>query len=355
MKKKHIGLVSISLGKGGAEKSAANLSLLYAEKGFLVDHIILNSQIDYPYAGSIFNLGENKIGKDNFWQRIKRFYAFYKQLKSAQFDVIIDHRTKQNSLVELLYALVYKLTKAKIIYVVHNSDLKQYFTAFPFLMTKIYNRNYLTIGVSKQLVEDLKLIYKIRNTQLIYNPIVVNEHATKKQDPLLQTKTYFLYYGRLLNEQKDLKFLMTAFDTSQLHEKNIYLVLLGDGPDKKMLQDYAKTLACQQHILILPFTKTIEPYILNALAVLMTSRYEGFPMTLMEAIKLKKPVVALNFNHGPAEIINHTKNGYLVNKRDPKLFAEYLVKVCQLPQGFEFDANKKLFDSQAWIDLVAED
>lgn len=351
---KHICMVNMSLAQGGAQKASANLSLVLSQKGHTISHVVLNDLVVFEHAGRVFNLGAKKHKKVFFWHRLHRFYLFWQIIKKSSFDVIIDHRTKQQWLIELLYALVYRLSGSKIIYVVHNSDYKQYLTNKPQLLQRIYNQNIATVGVSQKIVTDLQTHYNIKNTKLLYNPILLNKNSKVSLDNRLIGKQYFLYYGRMYNEQKDLIFLLNAFELSELYLESIYLVLLGDGPDKELLQNYAKGLKSNHHILFFDFTKHIEPFILNCQAVVMTSHYEGFPLTLMEANAMKKPIVTIDFDYGPKEIIEHGKNGFLINERNEALFGTYLKKALTYKNQFSFEESKDLFDNSQWADFVTE-
>ena len=66
-KKIKICIVTISLSKGGAERSTALLSKMLHSSGFEVHLVTLNDDIDYPYAGNLINLGLNKPKKDSIF------------------------------------------------------------------------------------------------------------------------------------------------------------------------------------------------------------------------------------------------------------------------------------------------
>ena len=73
-------LVSISLAKGGAERSCAILSQMLDQQGHEVHLVILNNEIDFPFAGRLFNLGAFKKKRDTIWKRITRFKKLRKYL-----------------------------------------------------------------------------------------------------------------------------------------------------------------------------------------------------------------------------------------------------------------------------------
>ena len=95
-KKFKVCLVSISLAKGGLERSCAMLSQMLASHGHQVHLVILNDEIDYPYNGKLLNLGKLKTEKDSMVKRLLRFRKFRNYLKKESFNVVIDHRPKNN-------------------------------------------------------------------------------------------------------------------------------------------------------------------------------------------------------------------------------------------------------------------
>ena len=92
----------------------------------------------------------------------------------------------------------------------------------------------------------------------------------------------------------------------------------------------------------------------------MTSKSEGFPMVLIEAISLKTPVVSFNFASGPSEIISQNNNGILVKNQDKLEMITVLNKLVD--NDFYSDLKKRLnnYDFpfkkekiiQQWIDII---
>ena len=64
-------------------------------------------------------------------------------------------------------------------------------------------------------------------------------------------------------------------------------------------------------------------------ASLLTSKYEGFGLTVMESIEVGCPVISYDVRYGPSEIIEHGVNGYLVEPDNIQQFAEYMDKIVK--------------------------
>jgi glycosyltransferase involved in cell wall biosynthesis len=290
--------------------------------------VILNDEVDYPFSGKMLNLGKLKTEKDSMVKRLLRFRKFRNHLKKEVFDVIIDHRPKNNYERELFYSkFIYRdLNK---IYVVHSSKTAEYLTENLSAFSKICQKNLLNVSVSEYIENEILRKEGIDNSVTIHNAFDPAWGIEAGEFPkMLQNKKYILSYGRLDDSIKDFSFLMEAFSQSKVWERDFQLAILGDGKDKEMLQKLAISKECAKQIIFLPFTKSPFEIIKNAHCVTLTSKYEGFPMVLVESLSLGTPVVSLDIISGPSEIVQHQKNGLLIAERSLPLFSEALESIC---------------------------
>lgn len=320
-------LVSISLAKGGAERSVAMLSQMLSSLGHEVHIVVLTNEIDFQYSGTLFNLGAFKSKNDHFLSRIFRFKKLRTYLVSQAFDVIIDHRPKNEFTRELFYSnYVYK--KLPVLYVIHSSNKEEYLTKKPIKMAALYNNGLATVAVSDFINVHVAAAAGISNSVTIHNAYDPAWKDTLKTKLALPNK-YILTYGRLYDAIKDFSFLIHSFNVSEVWKEDVSLVIMGDGPDKGMLHALADSLPSKEHTVFLPFMKAPFGVIKGARCVTLTSKYEGFPMVLVESLSLGVPVVSLDIVSGPSEIIQHGHNGMLIKDRDTQEFADALRVVCE--------------------------
>ncbi len=318
-KKIKICIVTISLSKGGAERSTALLSKMLHSSGFEVHLVTLNDDIDYLYAGNLINLGLNKPKKDSILSRFLRFKKFRSIIKNENFDYIIDNRNRQFALKELFY-LNYLYKGNNILYVVRSFNLSQYFPDIKYVRKKMINTCKGIIGVSKAISTTINNSYHTNKAIAIYNPIAEFD----KSNVLTINDNYILYLGRIEEVVKNLSLLLTAYKNSVLPEYTIKLKILGDGPDKNWLLQKIKDLDLMELVEILPFTPNVYPYLKNAKFLTLTSRYEGFPRVLIESLSAGTPVISVDCESGPNEIIKHEDNGLLIeNFNSNKLSKAY--------------------------------
>lgn len=311
------------MAKGGAERATAILSQMLASQGMDVHLVTLTNAIDYEYTGSLFNLGEEKEKDNSFFGKIKRFIAFKRYLKQEKFDYIIDNRNRQFAVKEWWY-LNYIYANQKLIYVVHSSLIEHYFTYNTYVGKQICKKAHEVVGVSKSIVAQFQKKYQTSKGVTIYNSVnnLTSEETYKKP-----ADQYILFLGRMVENVKNFSLLLEGYKQSQIASKGVQLVLLGEGPDSSFLKEQVSLLELENNVLFLPFTPHVKDYIKDALFLTLTSYYEGFPMVLIEALSQGTPVVAVDCNSGPAEIIQHQHNGLLVENHNVTALAEAYKKM----------------------------
>lgn len=152
-----------------------------------------------------------------------------------------------------------------------------------------------------------------RNVYIIPNIVHLND--TGRFSDCVNKRAIFV--GRLV-EQKGLPDLIKIWRIVNSRYPDWQLDVFGNGemesiPDIKLF--------------VHPPTANITKEYINSSMLLMTSIYEPFGLVLPEAMSCGLPVVAFDYPYGPADIITHELDGFLVPERDINRYADY---VCQL-------------------------
>ncbi len=311
-------VVSISLAKGGAERSTAILTKMLQDEAYQVHLVLLTDAIDYEFEGHLFNLGLDKSLPDNQWKRFKRIRKLRQYFITEKFDYIIDNRARQSALVELLY-LNYVYRSFKFMYVVRSHNLEKYLTKYDWVTKLIIKRTYKIIGVSKDITNTINSKFNTDKAISIYNPL---EMFTETNESFYTNKKYILFLGRFDEDAKNFSLLIEAYQQSKLADNSVSLYLVGDGPDKELIQQKIHSYQLQEHIKLFSFTPNVYPILKNSLFLVLTSKYEGFPRVLIEALSVGTPVISVDCQSGPSEIIQHKTNGLLVENHNPEALAE---------------------------------
>ncbi len=127
-----------------------------------------------------------------------------------------------------------------------------------------------------------------------------------------------LYVGRL-GKAKGLELLIESFALLRNEVPNSKLVLAGDGEEKTYLKKKSRQLQIAEHVEFIGQTehKTLPGLINCADVYVLTSKCEGLPLALLEAMSCGVPVVSANVG-GIAEVIKDGVNGFLFDVRDAK-------------------------------------
>ncbi|GGJ95051.1 glycosyl transferase [Lentibacillus kapialis] len=140
----------------------------------------------------------------------------------------------------------------------------------------------------------------------IFNPVDFNEILYKSKEDtqynFCKEEKSIFFAGRL-NEVKRIPLIIDAFKEYLFKNPTSKLYILGDGPKKRELIEFADDQNLSDHIKFLGFQKNIYKWLKHADLFIMASRSEGMPNVLIEAIALEVPVLVLKHPGGTEDII----------------------------------------------------
>lgn len=337
---KSIGLIVDCLSFGGAERSAAIASRVFTKAGYDVMIISLQDEVSYLYSGQLEVLGGSGsiIKLLSQYQKVRKFK---KLVQSNPNRIWIDYRMRNHWWMEfVLYHMIFK--NQNIIYTTHSFNIDYHMPKGNFFK-EVYAKA-TVVSVSKGIQSHLKTKKGI-NSVYIPNPLD-NEYISIKAEAFSVTDHYIIAVGRLLNDVKQYDVLIDAYAISNLKAKGIGLKILGDGPDYYNLKEKISNLNLIGAVELLGFVENPYPYIKNAKFLCLTSKFEGLPVVILEALSLKTPVVAFDCPSGPSEMIINNENGILVENQNTKGLVEALNKLSDDP-----NLLKRLSDANPEIDL----
>jgi GalNAc-alpha-(1->4)-GalNAc-alpha-(1->3)-diNAcBac-PP-undecaprenol alpha-1,4-N-acetyl-D-galactosaminyltransferase len=156
----------------------------------------------------------------------------------------------------------------------------------------------------------------VTNNQLeiIKNPLapelIIKRDLSKTKEQLI------LNVGRL-DDQKNQDLLIKAF--ANIPNKNWKLILIGEGTNRIRYTNLIKELHLQEQIILKGNITNVEDYYNTASLFVFTSRYEGYPNALTEAMYFGVSCISTDCPSGPAELISNAENGFLIPVGDQDL------------------------------------
>jgi glycosyltransferase involved in cell wall biosynthesis len=165
---------------------------------------------------------------------------------------------------------------------------------------------------------------------VIGNPVVTDELLRQSSEPLVHPwlapgqPPLVLAAGRLI-AAKGFDVLIEAF-VQVLSDRPAKLMILGKGPERASLQSLIDQHGVAVHVCLFGFTANPYAWMRKADLFVLSSRHEGLPGVLIEAMACGCRVVATNCPHGPDEILEQGKWGRLVPTGDAQALGEAIVE-----------------------------
>ncbi len=136
---------------------------------------------------------------------------------------------------------------------------------------------------------------------------------------------FLMFYAAEFNVNKNHLLLIEAIASIKDEMPNARLLLAGDGPLLKECQDLAKSKGVSEMIDFLGYQDNIDDYLRMADLAVASSKREGLPVNVMEAMASGLPILA-TLNRGHSELIKHDYNGYLVPQEDVQQYASRMLQ-----------------------------
>ena len=179
----------------------------------------------------------------------------------------------------------------------------------------------------------------------IYNPLDTEEVLRKSQSLTLEKQTSiptFLSVGTIFPQKgfdRLLKVHRKLLDEGFPHN----IIIIGDGYDFQNIKKLRDELGVQETTEMLGFTDNPYPYFRDADFYVLSSRYEGFPTVLFEAITLKKNIIATDVS-GVREMLENGKLGFIVENTEEGIY-EGMKKALAQPSDFQaYQDNLKCYE-----------
>jgi glycosyltransferase involved in cell wall biosynthesis len=205
------------------------------------------------------------------------------------------------------------------------------------LAAALYGRADAIVAVSRDVAEACSSWTGIDVSRIttIPDPIVTPSLRVRVKEPAdhpwLQIRSpVFLGAGRLVPE-KDFGSLLRAFDLVRRRVPSAGLIILGEGPERAVLERSIERLRLAEGVSLPGFVRNPLPYMRRASVFVLSSRSEGFPGVVIESLYAGCPVVATRCSNAVVEVLDGGELGALVRVGDHEAMASAMLELVAQP------------------------
>ena len=320
-----------ALAGGGAERVAVVIANELARRHYRVDLVV--QHLTGPYVSDV--LPDVRIV--NLDCELRHLpWAFRRYLKQSKANGVLSFMTGYNVIAAFASlgidtaVVVSEQTSLSV----RNKGWSDWQRFVSPLMVPAYRRVRAVVTVSRQMLEEFRAA-GVPPERLVWIPNPVADSLVEYTSDASTSKPggasadVVVGVGRL-TVQKDFETLIRAFDVVR-RTWNARLLILGEGPERGRLESLVSELEIEEKVDMPGFVHPPWPLMAQASVLAMSSRWEGWPNVLMEALALGVPVVSTDCPTGPAEILDNGRFGRLVPVRDAAALAEAIIDTLDHP------------------------
>ncbi len=333
-------IVIPSLQQGGGQKFVMDLA-----KGIDATKYQVKILVYYPKSDSIFDrfAEENQMDMVYLDKRVGLDISFFKKVRAVvreyRPDVIHTH------LDSMLYLLpVYKRKQIKL-HTVHTLAEKEtggLQGVVRFFAYKILG--VLPVGISDTVADSIAREHKIKRDKV---PVVYNGVDCRRYDlPKIKSdKIRFVTVGNIYYV-KNYSFLVDCFAEVAREIENVSLTIVGDGVLRGKIEELSRRLGVADKVRVTGVVSDVENYLADADIYVASSKFEGLPISMLEAMSAGLPVISTNVG-GVPDIIKTGENGILVASGDREGYVKALRElITDAEKRSEYSRRAKIFSAK---------
>lgn len=332
-----------TMGQGGTEKVILQLCRYFNTK---FNKIIVCS-CGGVHEGELENLGIKHYTIGDIESKspifmIRTFFEIYRIIKKENINIVHTH----HRMAAFYISILQKVINFRFVHTAHNTfNNKIKFTNFVL-------KNAHIIAVGNMVKENLVNTYSLNEDKIevIYNGIANDNEPLKEISEIKQYKDngYFIVgnIGRL-SVQKGMKYYIQSIPDVLCKNKKIMFYIIGAGEEMEELKKLTKELQIENNVHFLGYRNDIYNVIKQLDLVVLSSLWEGLPLTPIEAFSEGKTVVATNVD-GTPEIIKNKINGILVESKNSQEISDAVLLLSnnkKLRSKLEKEAIKTYYNN----------
>ena len=288
----------------------------------------------------------------------KKNYMAYKQLKKliqeGEFDLVHTHTPVASLLTRLACR---NISNVKVLYTAHGfhffkgAPLKNFLIYYTLeQISAKYTDAIITINQEDYVLANK---FKLKKTNSVFKTHGVgidlnkfssrdaNEKINLRKEYGYKSNDFILFYAAEMNSNKHQDLLIDVVHLLKNKIPNIKLLLAGKGALKEKYEDQAKKLGIQDNVQFLGFRKDIFQLLKISDIAVASSRREGLPVNVMEAMATGLPLVVTDCR-GHRDLVKNNENGYSLKINDVEGFANAILRLYKSEELRQTFGNKSL-------------
>jgi glycosyltransferase involved in cell wall biosynthesis len=335
MKKIKVVQIVPMLGPGGAERVAVDLLRGLNRQRFEVALISIWRRVGCELEQALDNCSMRVEYLGKGWGFDGRTYhRLHRVLREYRPDIVHTH------LHVLRYALpsLLLLKHMNSLHTVHNLAEREIEPRARCIQRYALSHGVVPVAVSEEVAHSLKPLYGIERCRVIPNGIPTNRYSHpqitrsewREKEGFRDDQVLFVCVARFA-AQKNHALLLRAFAQGPASDPNAHLVLVGEGDLREQLEEQVKTLGLPGKVHFFGL-RTDMPEVLGAMDVfVLSSDWEGNPLSVMEAMASALPVVSTAVG-GVPDLLANGKEGFLQRPGDTQGLAKSMTFLLSSPE-----------------------
>ncbi len=167
--------------------------------------------------------------------------------------------------------------------------------------------------------------------KVIYNGLIIPPNVCAYDFSNRYPNKKIIYSAGRLSEQKGFNYLIEAAAILKKTRNDLIFTISGEGKLETELKKRAADIGLEDSFIFLGYAADIYPYLKGCDLFVLASLFEGMPNVVMEAMAMKKPVIATDVN-GTRELMDEGRTGLIVPPKDPEALASAITSIIDNPE-----------------------